>query len=186
MLTKMQRGFRAFGTGLTSGKAVMILAKTYGLALDHENSEKVRLIGLQWEGELSADELAVYYITDYIKSFSAVPNAPEVKASLNFLLQQAKNQQARGLIRRDWIIENLSQEIALRSGVADLSTPDIESGPANTAETNTQAAPTETTKIIVNCPSCQQRLRIPSGVRLEVTCAKCSTSFEIEPGNVAG
>jgi hypothetical protein len=35
---------------------------------------------------------------------------------------------------------------------------------------------------IVGCPSCQQRLRVPSGRHLRVTCPKCQIVFEVSAG----
>ena len=32
-------------------------------------------------------------------------------------------------------------------------------------------------KAVIDCPSCQQRLRVPFGRRLQVTCARCGTVF---------
>lgn len=57
------------------------------------------------------------------------------------------------------------------------------SGSNVTDKADNKCVPTSTSdifpeKIIVECPWCQQRLRIPSGRRLQVTCSKCRTVFE--------
>jgi len=38
----------------------------------------------------------------------------------------------------------------------------------------------ESSKIIIDCPRCFQKLRIPSGRQLRVTCPKCETAFEVQ------
>lgn len=38
---------------------------------------------------------------------------------------------------------------------------------------------TENAKIIIDCPRCFQKLRIPSGRHLRVTCRKCAQVFEV-------
>lgn len=117
MLEKIQRGLQAFTAGVTSGKAVIVLAKTYGLVLSHEESERVRLIGAQWEGEMSEHELAACFLINYINDASADPGDPKAKKAADFLMQQVKHQQAKGMIRKEWIVENLSQVVEARFGV---------------------------------------------------------------------
>jgi LSD1 subclass zinc finger protein len=50
--------------------------------------------------------------------------------------------------------------------------------PQNGIEPNIKRQPTDSTqKIIVSCPSCEQKLRIPIGKALNVSCAWCQTKF---------
>lgn len=35
-------------------------------------------------------------------------------------------------------------------------------------------------KVVIDCPSCHQKLRVPGGKRLQVTCTRCKTDFHAD------
>ena len=61
----------------------------------------------------------------------------------------------------------------------------FEPAPAPSAETEAQrTTPGEQTsaeKVVVECPACGQKLRVPAGKRGVITCPACSKTFESEP-----
>lgn len=54
----------------------------------------------------------------------------------------------------------LLQIIAMKSGTVDVGATDG--------------------KVVINCPKCQQQLRVPTGQRGNVSCPACKTTFQVQ------
>jgi uncharacterized membrane protein len=94
------------------------------------------------------------------------------------------------LIKPDWVAVLFGAILfVLAIGVVLLFSKQIESETERSAASEDQQKPqpplhglppkSEDAKIIIDCPKCFQKLRIPSGRRLRVSCPTCTHVFEV-------
>ena len=98
-IDKAGEAYRAFRFGMTSGKATLVLATSYGLIIDQWGHEKMRRMGLQWGDIYNENEMAVKFLIDYLED--ADPSDANAKFVVSGYVRQAKLAKERGLIHSD-------------------------------------------------------------------------------------
>ncbi len=115
MLSRIQQGFRSFMGGVTSAKAVLILAKNYNLVVDHAGNDYMKHIGTRFSETMNEHEMAVFFLTDFIRNLSQ--DLPQIKPTVVRYLSQAKHAKDVGHIRDENLVEDLYMVAADRFGV---------------------------------------------------------------------
>lgn len=96
---------RDFSTGIRSGKATLILAQYYGLLVDFELSERIKYLGRH--GVYEAHDLAVYSLTDHLRSLDNDVHDAGVRKGVAYVIHRAKIASATGLISHRSLLQDL-------------------------------------------------------------------------------